>query len=63
MGFVQNCSKLRVFDGVKHSSSVLVHEMQQKLVFVVDQFESITKPVGAKLYYENLCGKLIKSLS
>ena len=33
MGFLQNCSKLRVFDGVKHSSSVLVNKMQQKLVF------------------------------
>ena len=28
MGFLQNCSKSRVFDGVKHSSSVLVNETQ-----------------------------------
>ena len=28
MGCLQNCSKLRVFDGVKHSSSVLVNETQ-----------------------------------
>ena len=33
MGILQNCSKSRVFDVVKHSSSVLVNEMQRKFIF------------------------------